>query len=94
MGATVPMSIRIDQSLKDRLTKIANQQNRSAHSLATQAVEKLVEEQEKLQAWNQSRLDSFNEYKTTGLHVTQDEVEKWMDSWGSDTELPAPQCHK
>ena len=94
MAATVPMSIRIDQSLKDRLNKIASLQNRSPHSLATQAVEKLVDEQEKLQAWNQSCMDSFNEYKTTGLHVTQDEVEKWMDSWGSDNELAPPQCHR
>ena len=93
MAATVPMSIRIDQSLKDRLTKIASLQKRSAHSLATQAVEKFVQEQEKLQAWNQSCVDSFNEYKNTGLHVTQDEVDKWMDSWDSDHELPPPQCH-
>ena len=93
MAATVPLSIRIDQSLKDRLNKIARLQKRSAHSLASQAVEKLVEEHEKLQAWNQSCVDSFNEYKETGLHVTQDEVEKWMDSWGSENELPPPKCH-
>ena len=93
MAATVPLSIRIDQSLKDRLNKIAHLQKRSAHSLASQAVEKLVEEHEKLQAWNQSCVDSFNEYKETGLHVTQDEVEKWMDSWGSENELPPPKCH-
>ena len=93
MAATVPLSIRIDQSLKDRLNKIARLQKRSAHSLASQAVEKLVEEHEKLQAWNQSCVDSFNEYKTTGLHVTQDEVDKWMDSWGSENELPPLQCH-
>ena len=94
MAATVPMSIRIDQSLKDRLSKIASLQKRSAHSLATEALEKLVREQEILQAWNQSCVDSFNEYEATGLHVTQDEVERWMDSWGSDSELPVPQCHK
>ena len=93
MAATVPMSIRIDQNLKDRLAKLASQQKRSAHSLASQAIEKLVDDQEKLQAWNQSCVDSFNEYKSTGLHVTQEEVEKWMDSWGSNDELPPPQCH-
>ena len=93
MAATVPMSIRIDQSLKDRLVKLATLQKRSAHSLATQAVENLVQEQEKVQAWNQSCIDSFTEYNTTGLHVSHDEVEKWMDSWGSDKELPPPKCH-
>ena len=93
MAATVPMSIRIDQNLKDRLAKLASQQKRSAHSLASQAIEKLVDDQEKLQAWNQSCVDSFNEYKSTGLHVTHEEVEKWMDSWGSNDELPPPQCH-
>ena len=93
MTATVPMSIRIDASLKARLDKIASSQRRSAHSLATQAVTQLIEEHEKVQAWNQSCVDSFNEYKETGLHVTGDEVEKWMDSWGTENELPPPQYH-
>ena len=45
-------------------------------------------------AWNLSCLDSFSEYKETELHVNQLEVEKWMDSWGTDTELPQPACHR
>jgi predicted transcriptional regulator len=28
------------------------------------------------------------------LHATADEVDSWLDSWGSDNELPAPICHK
>ena len=43
--------------------------------------------------WNASCFDSLNEYKKTGLHVTQLEVEKWMDSLGTDSELPQPVCH-
>jgi predicted transcriptional regulator len=45
-------------------------------------------------AWNLSCLDSFSEYKETELHVNQLEVEKWMDSWGTDTELQQPACHR
>lgn len=93
MTSTVPMSIRIDQSLKDRLNKLASITKRSAHALATQAVEQLVVEQEKLLAWNESCVDSFSEFKESGLHVTQTEIEQWMDSWGADKELTPPKCH-
>jgi predicted transcriptional regulator len=93
MAATVPMSIRIDSGVKDRLNRIAQSQKRSAHALASEAVTQLVEAQEKLLAWNQSCIDSFDEYKETSLHVTSEEVDRWMDSWGTENELPPPQCH-
>jgi predicted transcriptional regulator len=33
------------------------------------------------------------EYQETGLHATAAEVEIWLASWGTQNELPAPQCH-
>lgn len=48
---------------------------------------------ENVNKFNQSCIDSFNQFLETGLHVTQEEVDLWMDSWGSENELPIPQCH-
>lgn len=35
-------------------------------------------------------LSAWAEFQATGLHVTAEEVEKWLASWGTDNELPAP----
>lgn len=95
-ATTVPMSIRIDANTKQRLNEIALRQKRTAHAhaLATEAIYALIEQKEREYAFNQSCIDSYNEYKETGLHVTHDEVSAWMDSWGTENELPRPLCHE
>ena len=38
-------------------------------------------------------IEADKEFKETGLHVTLDELNIWMESWGTDNELPFPICH-
>ena len=91
---TVPMSIRIESDTRERLKAIAFHQKRTAHSLVAEAINNLILEKEKEIAWNQSCVSSYDDYKETGLHVNQQEVEKWMDSWDTDQEIPQPVCHR
>ena len=90
---TVPMSIRIESDARERLKAIALHQKRTAHSLAAEAIDKLILEKEKEIAWNQSCIDSYDDFRKSGLHVSQQEVENWMDFWSTDVELPQPICH-
>ena len=91
--ATSPMSLRLEPTDRDNLKKIAAREKRTAHSLATEAVKTFIQNKEREHAFNQSCISSYNHFLETGLHVTQDEVSKWMDSWGTENELPTPQCH-
>lgn len=93
-ATTVPMSIRIEASAKQRLNEIALRQKRTAHALATEAIYALIEQKEREYAFNQSCIDSYNQYKETGLYANHDEVSAWMDSWGTENELPTPLCHE
>ena len=36
---------------------------------------------------------SWKDYQETGLHLTGDEVEAWLATWGMDAETDAPACH-
>lgn len=38
----------------------------------------------------QETLGAWTEFQATGLHATAEQVEKWLASWGTDNELPAP----
>lgn len=46
------------------------------------------------EAFHQDGVQACNDYQTTGLHVTGDEVIAWLATWGEPDELPAPVCHK
>jgi predicted transcriptional regulator len=35
---------------------------------------------------------AWRHYQETGLHVTGEEVMKWVASWGTTDELPPPEC--
>ena len=92
-ASVTPMSIRLDVTTRDRLSKIALSQKRTSHALAREAINTFIEKKESEAAWNQSCLDAVREYEETGLHVTNDEVMQWLDSWGTENELPPPKCH-
>lgn len=48
---------------------------------------------EKEIAWNKSCEEAAQHYHQTKLHVTHEEVVAWIESLGTDDELPAPTCH-
>ena len=90
---TVPMSIKIDPSLRERLSHLAASRKRTPHALAREAIEQYVLIAESRDRANQEAVAAYEHYQETGLHVTGEEVTKWMQSWGTEDEQPAPQCH-
>jgi len=59
-----------------------------------EAIEEYLEREEQKEAFRQATVEAWEEYQSTGLHATAEEVDAWMASWGTEQELPAPQCHK
>ncbi len=91
MAAT---SIKLDDDLKGRLKHLATARQRTPHWLMKEAITEYVDREEKRQAFRQDAQQAWNEYQATGLHVTGDEVTAWLETWGTDDEKAAPECHK
>ncbi|QIT56593.1 ribbon-helix-helix protein, CopG family [Aquisalimonas sp. 2447] len=89
-----PTSIKLDEELKDRVQRLANSRERSAHWLMRAAIEEYVDREERREAFKREALEAWETYQATGLHVTSDEMRKWLASWGTEDELPAPKCHE
>lgn len=89
-----PTSIKLNDDLKGRVKNLAKSRRRSAHWLMMEAIEQYVEREEKREAFMRDTLEAWEEYQSTGLHASADEVEKWLASWGTDNELPPPKWHK
>jgi predicted transcriptional regulator len=87
-----PMSLRVDQETRKRLKQIAERQKRSEHALATEAIQLFIQKEEEEHQLNQSCMDAYEHYQETGLHVTAEEVDQWLDTWGSENETAVPKC--
>lgn len=87
-------SIKLDEELKGRIHTLAQARRRSAHWIMREAISQYVEREEKRESFRQDTLKAWDDYQATGLHATAEEVDAWLESWGSDNEQSAPECHK
>lgn len=93
-AAIRPVAIKINEDIKARVKRLAEARHRTSHWMMREAITLYVEREERREAFRQDTLTAWEEYRTTGLHATAEEVSAWLESWGTDNELPAPACHK
>jgi predicted transcriptional regulator len=89
-----PTSIKLDDVLKGRVKHLAEARRRSSHWIMREAIAQYVEREEKRECLRQDTVRAWEEFQATGLHATAEEMEKWLSSWGTEDELPAPECHE
>jgi predicted transcriptional regulator len=87
------VAVRIDEEMKARLDALAAQQKRTPSALMREAIEQYLDREAGRDRFLQEALASWTHYKETGLHITEDELNKWLDTWGTDKEADPPQCH-
>jgi len=89
MGVT---SVRIQPEISKQLESIAASLHRSKSSIINQAVEEFLQQQQQEQQRWQETLESLQSVRA-GQIVSGDSVHTWMESWGSEHELPAPKAN-
>jgi len=89
-----PMSVKLDQDTRARIESLAEARQRTPHWMMREAILQYVDREEKRESFQKDAKLAWLEYQETGLHAAASEVEKWLESWGGDDELPAPECHK
>jgi predicted transcriptional regulator len=85
-------SLKIDDTLKDRVHHLAIQRRRSSHWIMLAAIEQYVEREEAREIFKQEALASWVAYKETDRHLTGQEIRAWLNTWGRDDER-MPDCH-
>lgn len=87
-------SIKLDDDMKGRVQHLAKARQRTSHWIMREAIAQYVEREEKREALRLDTLRAWEEFQATGLHATAEEVDRWLESWGTDAELPAPECRE
>lgn len=89
----MPTSLKIDDEMKGRIQALAQQRDRSAHWIMREAIREYVDREETRESFRQEALDAWTAYQETGRHLTGAETIAWLESWGSEQERGAPECH-
>ncbi|CAG1008304.1 hypothetical protein BURK2_03722 [Burkholderiales bacterium] len=87
-------SLKIDDTLKDRVQQLASRRRRSPHWLMLEAIQQYVEREEARERFKQEALASWTAYQETGRHLTGQEVRAWLKTWGTEDEKAVPGCHE
>lgn len=92
-ATTKPVSVKLNDDMRTRIEHLATTRRRSAHWMMREAIQQYVEREEKHESFRQDALNAWEELQLTGQHANEAEVDDWLASWGTDDELPPPECH-
>jgi len=85
---TTQFSMRISDDLKKSLETISKISHRSQSQIATKAIAEYVARNE----WKLKAIQEAKKEADKGVFVSQESVIDWLDSWGSENELQAPEA--
>ncbi len=89
----MPTSIKLDDELKNRIKHLADLRHRSPHWIMREAIAEYVVREEKRETFRQDAIKAWNDYQTTGLHLTQAETDAWLARLESGQDTESPECH-
>ena len=88
----MPAAFALDKDLQSRLAALAEASSQQPEQLIEKAVREYVERQEYRNAQALEALTAWNQFEASGRKegVSLEEITPWLDSWGTDNELPPP----
>ena len=87
------VTVKLDPSDRDRIASLAIIKKRTPHYLMKEAILDYVQREESRQNFINAAEMSFEHYKETGLHITLDEFNAWVDGVQKDPDAPITACH-
>ena len=91
MAKSTMMTIRLTPETREKLDVLARDTKRSRSYLASEAIERYVN----LNAWQVAHItQALAEDEAGGHAVPHEKVAAWLESWGTERELPKPEAKK
>lgn len=83
----------LDDDLEARVEQLADQRGQSVEALMRDAVSDYADRADARRRLFAEAKQAWEELHQTGLHLTEEELFDWLDTWGTPNERPAPDCH-
>ncbi len=84
------VSVKLDPEEQERLRLLAEAKQRKPHFLMREAIRQYLDREEARESFHQEALASWAEYRETGRHHTADDIDAWLESWGTENETALP----
>jgi predicted transcriptional regulator len=91
--AVRPVAIKIDEDIKARVKRLADARQRTSHWLMREAITQYVDREEKRELFRRDALKAWEDFRESGLHVTTDEADAWLDQLEQGNDVEPPECH-
>lgn len=88
------VTINLDDADQDLIASLASAKNSTPHHLMRSAILEYLQKEETRQNFIAVAESSLIHCKETGLHITLDEFDSWVDQVQQDPSAPLPTCHK
>lgn len=93
MPSTSTTSLKLDPEIKERVQRLAEARRRTSHWIMREAIEEYISREEKREQLRLDTLAAYEHYRTTGLHVTDEEMDEWLAKLEAGEDAPPPTCH-
>jgi predicted transcriptional regulator len=92
-AAVHPVAIKIDADTKERVKRLADARSRTPHWLMREAIRQYVDREEKREAFRQSAMRAWDDYRASGMHATQAQADAWLAKLEAGKDVEPPECH-
>lgn len=84
------LGVRLEPEMEQRLAVLASKTKRTKSYLAKEALRIYIDRLEAEERRRDETLERWEAYEQSGDAITNEEMMRWLDSWGSDTEKACP----
>jgi predicted transcriptional regulator len=91
---TANVTIKLEESDRERLKTLALAKKRTPHYIMKEAIQQYLEQEEAEQRFIQLAKQELESYRKTGEHITLDEFRAWVQDVKQAPNAPMPECHK
>ena len=93
MATAATTSLKLDATTKERLQRLADSRQRKPHWLMKEAIEQYVDREEKKLSFREDARKAWDDYQATGLHLTAEEADRWLEKLADGDDAEPPACH-
>jgi predicted transcriptional regulator len=83
-------AVKLDDETYERLKALGAARKRTPHWLMKEAILQFLDREEEADAIRRDTLDRWARYQATGETVSDEVVDAWLETWGTDREGKCP----
>ncbi len=91
-NAPKPTTIKLEDSIKNRIKHIAEARNRAPHWIMHEAIVQYVNREEKKEELRKASILAWETFEATGAHISAKQADVWLENLENGIESEIPKC--